>query len=315
MLRRRAEALLVLAAALAAISCASGTPSPEHRAVSFLAQEVRDWPLKNKCFSCHNNGDAARALYAARRLSIPFDARCLEATNGWLTRPGEWKDNGPPGDFSDKNLAALQFAHALSAAVDAGVIGPDATFVRAAGMLRDQQEADGSWKVDADGLAGSPVTYGRTLATVVARQVLARAGKERSAETIDRADAWLRTQRPVGVLDAAAILIGLARLDGTPQHLHCLDVIRKGQTRDGGWGPYVTSPPEVFDTAIALLGLSRLREEGGVPEMIRRGRDFLVDTQRADGSWPETTRPPGAKSYAQRISTTAWATLALLDTR
>ena len=35
--------------------------------------------------------------------------------------------------------------------------------------------------------------------------------------------------------------------------------------------------------------------------------------QEADGSWPETTRPPGADSYAQRISTTGWALLALLS--
>jgi hypothetical protein len=48
--------------------------------------------------------------------------------------------------------------------------------------------------------------------------------------------------------------------------------------------------------------------------MIRRGREFLVGAQQPDGSWPETTRPPGADSYAQRISTTGWALLALLAT-
>ena len=49
--------------------------------------------------------------------------------------------------------------------------------------------------------------------------------------------------------------------------------------------------------------------------MIARGRAFLIARQQADGSWPETTRPSGAESYAQRISTTGWATLALLATR
>ena len=79
-------------------------------------------------------------------------------------------------------------------------------------------------------------------------------------------------------------------------------------------GPYVTSPPEVFDTALALLGLAAHCDRRARREMIRRGREFLVGAQQPDGSWPETTRPPGADSYAQRISTTGWALLALLAT-
>ena len=56
-------------AALAALSCASVPPAavpdtPEGRAVRYLAGEVPKWPVNNKCFSCHNNGDAARALSA-----------------------------------------------------------------------------------------------------------------------------------------------------------------------------------------------------------------------------------------------------------
>ena len=44
-------------------------------------------------------------------------------------------------------------------------------------------------------------------------------------------------------------------------------------------------------------------------------RHLRMSFQLDDGSWVETTRPSGAQSYAQRIATTAWATLALLATR
>jgi hypothetical protein len=47
---------------------------------------------------------------------------------------------------------------------------------------------------------------------------------------------------------------------------------------------------------------------------IEGGRAFLLGRQLAEGSWPETTRPPGQQSYAQYVSTTAWVTLALLET-
>ena len=96
---------------------------------------------------------------------------------------------------------------------------------------------------------------------------------------------------------------------------NCLKLTRTTQTSDGGWGPYPDSPPEVFDTAVALLALAELRREPGVDDLIRRGRIFLIAEQNPDGSWPATTRPSGADSYAQRLSTTGWATLALLATR
>jgi hypothetical protein len=95
----------------------------------------------------------------------------------------------------------------------------------------------------------------------------------------------------------------------------CLKLLGAAQTRDGGWGPYADAPPEPFDTAVALLALAQWKEQAGVKEMIRRGRGFLTAQQQADGSWPATTRPPGGDSYAQQLSTTGWATLALLETR
>ncbi len=78
------------------------------------------------------------------------------------------------------------------------------------------------------------------------------------------------------------------------------------QTSDGGFGPQAKMPAEVFDTALALLALD------GPADALARGRAWLVKMQEKDGGWPETTRPSGAQSYAERISTTGWAVYALL---
>jgi hypothetical protein len=185
-------------------------------------------------------------------------------------------------------------------------------------MIQDHQSADGSWITESSGFPGSPVTYGRTLATAIARQVLARAGKERFAGALRRAEAWLLAQHPEGVLEAAGQLIGLSSLEGEPAGEATrlgLEILGRGQGREGGWGPYVHSPPEVFDTALSLLALVPHRRLPGVPDRIRRGREYLIRTQSPDGSWPETTRPSGAESYAQRISTSAWAAIALMVSR
>ena len=104
----------------------------------------------------------------------------------------------------------------------------------------------------------------------------------------------------------------------------CLMSLTDGQAQDGGWEPYVTSQSEAFDTALAVLALASLPDAKSTSavystvelrEVIQRGRSYLITSQTADGSWLETIRPPGLESYAQRISTTAWALLALLDSR
>jgi hypothetical protein len=68
----------------------------------------------------------------------------------------------------------------------------------------------------------------------------------------------------------------------------------------------------VFDTAVVVLALVAQEPTAEVKAWRKRGRAFLLAAQEKDGSWAETTRPSGGDSYAQRLSTTGWATLALL---
>lgn len=293
--------------------------TPEERAIAFLSKEVPRWSVENKCFSCHNNGDAARALFAARKLAYDVDSKSLADTSAWLSEPGRWEHNGGEGEFSDKKLADIQFSLALAAAIETGVIENKAPLLRAAEKLAANQHRDGSWWIKGDDAIGSPVTYGRILATIAARQVLRQTGEGRFSKAVARSEKWLGSQRPKTVLDAASLLTAREFKLVPEQRNHCLAVIRRGEAEPGGWGPFVTSAPEPFDTAVVLLGLSRLNSDSQsgkmIERMIHRGRAFLVNSQRTDGSWPETTRPPNAESYAQRLSTTGWATLALLATR
>jgi hypothetical protein len=119
-------------------------------------------------------------------------------------------------------------------------------------------------------------------------------------------------------MDASTVLLAQAfdsTNTGLARRRQSLDLIARSQSRDGGWGPFALSPPEVFDTALALLALDRYPDQPEVPAMIRKGRMFLIQDQEEDGSWAETTRPSGGVSYAQRLSTTGWATLALLKVK
>ena len=291
---------------------------PEQRALNFLAREVPKWSAENKCYSCHNNGDAARALYTAVRLGYALPDKALADTTAWLMQPQRWDHNGGEGPYSDKHLARLQFAAALTEAMDAGLAKDRQALKDAAALIAGHQQSNGSWQVTADGTLGSPVTHGTPLATALARRTLQRADAKSHAAAIAKAEQWLRNAPVKTVLDAAGILLALAvdySSEADKQRQRCLEMIRLSQSPDGGWGPTVKDSPEVFDTAIVVLALASQRQGKELQAMIRRGRAFLVDAQKEDGSWTETTRPSGAISYAQRLSTCGWATMALLATR
>lgn len=290
--------------------------SAEEKAVAFLASHTLSWPEENGCFSCHNNGDAARALHAARKRGLRLDSTVLAETNRWLLSPDRWDENKGRKEFGDQRLAALQFTSALEAAIDGGLDDGLAAFRKAAGMVASTQDDDGSWRFDNAGATGSPITYGAFLATATARRILHRADSRRYAPHIERADRYLLSEPVHRVLDAAAVVWHSAQFipaneDLVRRRRECVRVLLEGESEDGGWGPFVTSAPEPFDTAVVVLALDALQDDD-LRAPAARGRRFLVRSQRSDGSWPATTRPPGADSYPQMISTTAWATLALV---
>ncbi len=308
-------AVIVIGSALAAIPGASQL-QPEAKALTFLQREVPAWKQQNGCFSCHNNGDAARALYAAIRKGQRVPADALAETTAWVSDPQRWEQNkGDPG-FSDKKLANLQFAAALVAAIEAGQVKEQEPLRQAARKLVNDQSADGSWQIDAAGTVGSPATWGTPLATWMALQTLRQANLPEAKDALQKAERWLQQTKPNNVLTAATLVLAFARdfsAAARRQHSESLQLLRRAQTQDGGWGPYADAPPECFDTALVLLALETARTQSGIPAIIQRGRAFLIAQQNTDGSWPATTRPSGGDSYAQMMSTTGWVTLALLE--
>lgn len=325
----RARILLTTATVLLVVSAVSAQQKDDvkgaiTRGVGYLSKEVPKWKAEHPCYSCHNNGDAARALIVAG--SKGFDiGTSLDDTLAFLKQPAKWDQNKAPEGFDDKKLARVQFASALAVAERHGKAA--STDVDAAAkLLLGDQAADGSWTLDQSQSIASPATYGPILATWSARTTLISSGMQPDNVYIVQADRWFRSQAPENVIDAAGTVLGLELAsDVMAENLrrNCLSIIRNGQSPEGGWGPYVTAKPQVFDTAIAVLALSMLDVEPRLArstyraeelkEAIAKGKAYLVAQQRTDGSWPETTRPADQESYAQRISTTGWAMLALLS--
>jgi len=294
------------------------------RGVEYLKVEVPKWKAGHPCYSCHNNGDATRALLLAQSKGYDIGTS-LDDTLAFLKQPSRWDQNkARNGSDDDKTLAKIQFASALAVAERHGKAA-SSDLEAAAKLLVADQQPDGSWKLDDSQSLGSPATYGDLIATWSARATLISSGMQPDNFTIVQTDKWIRGLAPENVLDAAATILALElSSDVMAENLrrNCLSILRTGQSPEGGWGPYVTAAPQVFDTALAVLALSALEAEPRLArsayrpeqlkEAIANGKKFIVSQQKADGSWPETTRPANQESYAQRISTTGWALLALM---
>ena len=293
------------------------------KGVDYLKVEVPKWKAGHPCYSCHNNGDATRALLVAQSKGYDIGSS-LDDTLQFLKQPAIWDQNKAPAGIDDQTLATIQFASALAVAERHGKAA-STDLEAAAKLLVAKQQPDGSWQLDDAQSLGSPATYGTLIATWSARTSLIASGLQPDNFTIVQADKWIRGGKPENVLDAAATILALELSgDVMAENLRrdCLSILRTGQAKDGGWGPDVTAAPQVFDTALAVLALSSLEVEPRLArsayrpeelkEAIASGKKFIASQQRPDGSWPETTRPANQESYAQRISTTGWAMLAML---
>jgi hypothetical protein len=297
--------------------------TPESKAVAFLAREVSATEPVSNCASCHHHGDAARALLMAGARGHDT-GEAVKGTLAFLNAPAGWNANKTHHGEADLPLARLQFAGALAAAGEKD-LNPSPALVEAAKMLIADQKPDGSWApLDAGG-PGTPITYGAPVATWVARTTLIASGRQPDDFSVAQTDRWLRTIEIASVFDAAGVLLGLgvtSDVMADKQRAACLGTIRRAQQDSGGWGPDADSPATVFDTSLVMLSLHQLesdprlaRSTYRVEELqaaLARARAYLAAQQQPDGSWPETVRPGAKPNAAQRVSTTAWALVALL---
>lgn len=291
-------------------------PSLE-RAIEFLGSQVPAWPRENQCFSCHHQGDGARALASARAQGWKLPAETLDSSQQWLEKLEDWHHQKGDPNAKDPLLADLQFSMTRMLLMPSSMASETESHLwfRSVGeRLLPHQKEDGSWALESVPTVGTPGAPGSAWATFWAWRLLKAAAYPAFSPARERAEKWL-LQIPIQhVPNAACKLLFVQERDQGAQgeSILCLEFLMKSQSRFGGWGPYPGSPAEIFDTSLALIALATHARDERIAMIMKRGASFLIAEQLQDGSWQETTRPSGGKSHAQWISTSAWATQALL---
>ena len=187
-----------------------------------------------------------------------------------------------------------------------------------------RQRKDGRWQQENYRPPDEASDFQFTALAVRGLQTYAPKGRKREiAARVDLARHWLQSAEPVDTTDRAFQLLGLGWAQAEPESIK--KVVAKlvaEQREDGGWAQLPTLTSDAYATGLALCAL---HESGGTAAdhpVYRRGVEFLLRTQRADGSWFVATRSfpiveysnsgfPHGRSQFISAAATCWATMAL----
>jgi ankyrin repeat protein len=312
------------------VSGSTATPSPRAavaRSIPVLERSAKSFVAQRSCVSCHHNILPILTLRLAASRGLKIDTATLaeveRKTFRELTTARAFDDAVQGAGVSDPTP---NDSWLLVAAQTAGLPSDLTTGVVAKRIASWQHE--GHWTTSDFRPPHSSSLFTATATAVRAlRAYLPDEMRETRDRVLSSARAWLKSTAPRSTEDATFRLLGLVWAGASRE-----DIVAAGrdlqtlQRARGGWGQLADYPADAYSTGEALYAL---HEAGlGGDARWRRGIQFLVSTQMADGTWHVRTRMispaevsppyfttgfPYKKDEYLSYAATAWATLALIE--
>lgn len=295
------------------------------RGLAFLAKDALAWKAEHKCASCHHAALIVWALREAKNSGGGVDEAVLAELTDWLAKSGSGKTGVPRPEGRPKALNYKPVYYALALQAD-----PNPSAEVQAGLklllatVQEDQLENGSWLAWPD---TRPPFFGPSddTATTIATLALlpaAAAGDEQAQASRDKAVHWLTTNKCDEDPQSIAMRLVLWHRLGRPaEEIQLLiQQVTQRQNADGGWSQSKEMASDAWATGQTLYALSHAGLKSN-DSTIARGRDFLIKTQRSDGSWPMTSRPcppsnAGAKNLVPIIGGgSAWGVLGLVRSK
>jgi ankyrin repeat protein len=280
------------------------------------------------CVSCHQHALLSMTVGLARRHGFQLDEPIAREERTHILQ-----------DMAGRVrllLVGTGIDTTLSAQVLAGLAAEDVPASRTTDALVHylvlRQRPDGHWQGEDNRPPDDASEFHFTALAVRGLRAYASKGRSREiAARIEGARQWLQVTETADTTDRVFQLLGLgwAGADGDTVARVVANLLRE-QRADGGWAQLQTLASDAYATGQALCAL----HEGGGMDVnhaaYRRGVDFLLRTQQADGSWFVSSRSfplveystsgfPYGRSQFISAAATCWSTMALIpataDTR
>jgi hypothetical protein len=313
------------------------TPPQVHqtvdRAVKYLQTESAAWLNTRKCAACHHAPLALWALGEAERHGYAIDKKFLADTTESLLgskdkllaskifpNPADPPDPRPQGRGLNMGLPFLAVA---ARSLPSLTEGQKQSLKLIVEEIVKKQQPDGSWEFFAT-LRRPPINESQTTDAawiIMALQAETDPSAPKSQrEALSKAIAWLDAAKRSDLHQDKVLKVLMAVRSGKPPNdmQATIDEMLTLQRADGGWSQTVPElKSDAFATGQTLYVLSLAGFTAERPE-IKRGIDFLVATQKPDGSWPMISRstPDGSPGSAKLLTpitcaASSWATLGL----
>lgn len=259
------------------------------KAVDLVQGSQKTWFSKQSCSSCHNQILPALAFRVARQHGLPLNETVARA-------------DAAKAFAAYSNLdRAIQYTHVIDPALDDGyrLLAADAAGVKPnlstavyARFIASRQQSDGHWStID----VRPPESHSFITATAISLRALELYGHPSLAsdtrERVERARQWLAAQHPADTEERVYQMLGLFWA-GAPHSALTQPAAELVATQevDGGWNSVAGRLSDAYSTAQALVAL---HDAGCLPTTDphwARGLQYLLDTQKPDGSWHVASR-------------------------
>jgi len=301
------------------------------RAISYLQAESAAWLKQRRCAACHHvamplwalseaarRGYATDQRYVADMAEAALGSRQKMIASGLVSDPSKPPDPRPMG--RGVSIGAVFMAVAVRALPSLDEGQKQSVAQIAADAVKKQRE-DGSWEFF---LSRPPINENQGTDAAWILMALQGTAAPDAAQSrrvsLDKGTAWLGRAGAGGTYQEKVLKLLVAIRAGTPRGKMepAIDELLALQRPDGGWGQMAKMPSDAFATGQTLYVLSLAGCTAGQPQ-IRRAIEFLVASQKADGSWPMSSRatPDGSPGSAKLLTpitcaASSWATLALV---
>ncbi len=266
-----------------------------------------------KCFTCHNQALPVLVFVEARNRGFTIDEDNLKLQIKQTVA------------YAGPRKTAIAHGYALWA-LEAGGWNSDETTAALTGFLLKTQQKANHWRNP--GVRPPAAGSDFTTTYVALRGLTAFGTKEQKPKIEARTKTvrqWLLSATSGHTEDCVFRLRLLRYVDADETTVgKATAELLQLQRKDGGWAQTSEMKSDAYATGSALVALIRA---GDVPTdhlAVRRGVQYLVDTQQEDGSWHVKTRAkpfqpyfesgfPHGKDQFISIFASSWATLALLQ--
>lgn len=292
------------------------------RGLSLLQSVSTEYFKQSGCVGCHHQPVIGLAVTAGARNGLRVDqaasAEQFRFVRTDLLTNRDLRLQGVFISIDQFNFTMLYFSEAGYPA--------DAVTDSVVALAAAQQWADGSW--DGPPLARPPMEHSRWVRTAMAAGMLAHypipARRAEFDTRIAAARRWMIESRPELPYERSFQVLGLQWAGADSNAIASAAAeLRRLQRPDGGWAQLKQLPSDAYATGVALYAL---RLSGAKPQdpAYRKGVQFLLETQAADGSWHVASRAPKIQPYFQSgfpydhdqwisAAATAWSVSALAE--